>query len=181
MRVVKLGGSLLEAGKLFDCLKYIVSQNKQTVVVCGGGVFANTVRNTQKQCGFDDIAAHEMAILAMQQTALLCENLQPEFVRFSRTQAFQNKQFSIWSPDVTELNNAKIKPSWEITSDSLAAWLTNQLKADELIIVKSCKVDSTLSVAKLAEQLIIDGEFSNFVEQARFGLKVTSTTEFLNT
>lgn len=181
MRVLKLGGSLLGLSKLFDCLRHIILQNEQTVVVCGGGLFANTVRHAQKKWHFDDIAAHKMAILAMQQTALMCQNIQPEFVLFSKTQAFQHQQFSIWSPDLTELNDAAVKPSWNVTSDSLAAWLANELKADELVIVKSCEVNSELSVEKLAEQFIIDGEFSNFVAQTKFDLKVISVTDFLNT
>ncbi|MDD2864505.1 MAG: uridylate kinase [Methylococcales bacterium] len=179
MRVVKLGGSLLESGKLFACLKYIAAQNKNTVVVCGGGVFADTVRNAQKKWHFDDVAAHEMAILAMQQTAILCQNLQPEFALISKTSEFKNHSLAIWSPDLAELNEAEIKPSWDVTSDSLAAWLAKKLDANELVIVKSCEVDSALSVAELTEQFIVDGEFFNFVAKEKFDLKVISATGFL--
>lgn len=181
MRVVKLGGSLLETGKLFDCLKHIIVQNQQTVVVCGGGVFADTVRNAQKKWHFNDVAAHEMAILAMQQNALMCQNLQPEFVLFSKTQNFQNQQFSIWSPDITELNADNIAPSWEITSDSLSAWLARKLKAEKLIVVKSCEIDATLTIAHLTERFIVDGNFADFVTDEKFDLKVISATEFLHT
>lgn len=181
MRVVKLGGSLLESGKLFDCLHHIATKNQHTVVVCGGGVFADTVREAQKKWHFNDVTAHEMAILAMQQNALLCQNLQPEFRLFSKTQNFQNQQFSIWLPDIVELNADNISPSWEVTSDSLAAWLAKKLNAQELIVVKSCEIDLTLTIADLTEKFIVDGNFANFAEEAEFNLKVISVTEFLNT
>lgn len=180
MRVVKLGGSLLESGKLFACLKHIIPQNQKTVVVCGGGVFADTVRNAQKKWHFDDVAAHEMAILAMQQTAILCQNLQSEFALMSKVSTFKNHPLAIWSPDLAELNKAEIKPSWNVTSDSLAAWLAKKLKADELIIVKSCEVDSTLTLAELTEKFIIDSAFSGFVQNAEFAVNIISVTEFLD-
>jgi aspartokinase-like uncharacterized kinase len=180
MRVVKLGGSLLETSKMFDCLKQIATQNQKTVVVCGGGFFADAVRDAQKKWQFDDIAAHEMAILAMQQTAIMCQNLQPEFMKISKISEFKNQHFSIWSPDLAQLNSDKITASWEITSDSLAAWLAKKLSADELIIVKSCEVDSALNVNELTQRNIVDGEFSNFVKNATFNLKIISAKDFLN-
>jgi len=39
VRVVKLGGSLLETGKMFDCLKHILNSDVQTIAVGGGGEF----------------------------------------------------------------------------------------------------------------------------------------------
>jgi aspartokinase-like uncharacterized kinase len=180
MRVVKLGGSLLESGKLFECLNHIATQNQHTVVVCGGGIFANGVRHAQKKWLFDDVAAHEMAVLAMQQTAILCQNLQPKLVLVSKISEFKNHPLSIWSPNLAELNEAKIPASWEITSDSLAAWLAKKLKVHELIIVKSCEVDSTLSVTELTERFIVDSEFAGFVANAKFHLNVISATGFLS-
>lgn len=181
MRVVKLGGSLLETGKLFDCLKHIVAQNQQTVVVCGGSVFADTVRSAQKKWRFNDVAAHEMALLAMQQNALMCQSLQPEFVLFSKTQTFQNQHFSIWSPDIEELNADNIAPSWEITSDSLSAWLAKKLKAEKLIVVKPDKIEPSDTPFDLMELEIVDDAFPDFVEDAPFELEVMSAWKFLRT
>lgn len=178
MRVIKLGGSLLETGKISACLNHILNSDIQTVVVCGGGDFANAVRNAQQNWHFDDVAAHEMAILAMQQTAIMLQNCQPEFVRESVVSNLKNHVFSIWLPDINELNAAKIKPSWQITSDSLAAWLATKLDADKLIVVKSCETDFPLS--ELVENAIVDGEFEQFVSNTKFDLHVISTETFLN-
>ena len=181
MRVVKLGGSLLETGKLFDCLKHIIAQNQKTVVVCGGGVFADTVRSAQKKWRFNDVAAHEMALLAMQQNALMCQSLQLEFALFSKTQDFQQQHFSIWSPDIAELNANHIAPSWEITSDSLAAWLARKLQAQKLIVVKPEKIEPSDTPFELMELEIVDEAFPDFVENAPFELEVMSAWKFLQT
>ena len=81
MRVVKLGGSLFDnmPHNIFACLAYIATQSIPTIVVCGGGEFANCVRHAQRQWHFSDVCAHEMAILAMQQTALMSQTLFPAF------------------------------------------------------------------------------------------------------
>lgn len=179
MKVVKLGGSLLETGKIFDCLKHLVKVNEKTVVVCGGGVFANYVRDAQQQWGFDDIAAHEMAILAMQQTAIMCQNMQPEFTLVSKRVDLKNHQLAIWSPDINELNAAKIKPSWNVTSDSLAAWLAVKLNAEKLMIVKSCEVDSRCSVKELQKHGVIDSMFENFIKNSDVEIEIISATTFL--
>lgn len=179
MRVVKLGGSLLENGRLFECLKHIVKAGESTIVVCGGGDFANHVRQAQKKWQFDDTVAHKMAILAMQQMATMCQNLQPEFVIASSVSEIKNNRFGIWSPNITELNAAEIPATWAITSDSLAAWLATQLNAAELVVVKSCDVDSTLTVVELREQEVVDATFDAFIEEAEFKVIVISAGDFL--
>lgn len=180
MRVIKLGGSLLETGQMFACLKHVLETNENTIVVCGGGAFANQVRQAQKKWHFDDVAAHEMAILAMQQTAVMCQNLQPKFTIASSVSEIKNQRFVIWSPNITELNAAEIPATWDITSDSLAAWLTIKLDAYELVLVKSCKIDSEAVITELTEQGIIDKEFYKFLENTSFDLTITSAEDFLN-
>lgn len=179
MRVVKLGGSLLETGQIFDCLSHIAKSNQQTVVVCGGGEFANQVRQAQTRWCFDDVAAHEMAILAMQQVAILCQNKCPEFAICSSVTDITQNRFVIWSPDITELNNANIPATWDITSDSLAAWLAGKLNAEKLALVKSCDIDSTLSIRELTAQGIVDSKFNHFVANTKFAVNIMSATVFL--
>ena len=72
MIVIKLGGSLSQAETLVSCLDRLEQQykDKPVVIVPGGGAFADQVRLAQGRWQFDDITAHRMAILAMQQMAL---------------------------------------------------------------------------------------------------------------
>lgn len=182
MQVIKLGGSLSKSQALSDCLKRIAKGQGGVVIVPGGGDFADQVRCAQQQWQFNDVIAHEMAILAMQQMALVFKGLQPDFV-LANTVA-EIKQFLaqpvpvIWSPNINELNQAKIPARWEITSDSLAAWLATQLTATELILVKAASVPSN-NLAQLSQQGIIDSAFEGFAAHANFTIHILSKDRFL--
>ena len=184
MIVIKLGGSLSQSDTLIRCL-YSIEQNyldRAVVIVPGGGAFADQVRSAQQRWQFDDQAAHRMAILAMQQMALLINGLKSEFyiarsVTGIREQLY-NQKIVIWSPDIVELDNASIQASWDITSDSLAAWLAKALSARELILVKSAMIDPSLSLKQLAKQGIIDKGFCEFVKQATFKIQVINQQNF---
>src|ERR1700729_1518151 len=65
--VVKLGGSFAYSDYLRDWIEALAACAGRVVIVPGGGPFADVVRSTQPRMGFDDVAAHHMALLAMEQ------------------------------------------------------------------------------------------------------------------
>jgi aspartokinase-like uncharacterized kinase len=168
MRVIKLGGSLMQnVGTLTHCLNIIEQKNKDKVVIVpGGGIFADQVRGMQQQWQFDDKIAHQMAILAMQQMALLLNSLNTSFVLANTISAIKQALLShavvIWSPDITELALSEVKESWDVTSDSLAAWLATQLTVNELILVKSVKIPQKTSIQQMQKQGIVDQAFNEY-------------------
>ena len=177
MIVIKLGGSLAQSDMLVNCLQKL-KQNYKTrsiVIVPGGGAFANQVRLAQQQFKFDDSTAHRMAILAMQQMAFLINGLNKTLpIAHSITMVpslIQQHKTVIWSPDIIELDNAGIRPSWDITSDSLSAWVANTLSAKELILVKAATINKNYTLKKLAKADIIDQSFCDYVSQVNY--KVT--------
>ncbi|MGZ5012367.1 MAG: amino acid kinase family protein [Methylobacter sp.] len=180
MIIIKLGGSLSYSDALVKSLDEVEKnyQGRAVIIVPGGGTFADQVRLAQQHWQFDDITAHRMAILAMQQMALMFKGLKPGFAMAHTVSAIQdqlNRQKNvIWSPDITELDNAGIPPSWDITSDTLAAWLATTLSATELILVKSAAIDANLSLQQLAEQHIVDKAFCEFVAQAAFKIQIVN-------
>jgi aspartokinase-like uncharacterized kinase len=183
MQVIKLGGSLTKSQALPEALNRIATRQGKMVIVPGGGAFADQVRFAQQQWQFNEVIAHEMAILAMQQMALLFKGLQPTFqlagtlVEIKQFLSGQKSAPIIWSPSIYELNQAGVAANWEITSDSLAAWLAQQLDATELILVKAAKVTSN-NLAQLSEQGIIDSAFVRFVDHARFTIQILSNDCF---
>ena len=184
MIIVKLGGSLSQSDRLINCLNKI-EQNpmkKNIVIVPGGGAFANQVRVAQQCWQFDDITAHRMAILAMQQMALLIKGLKNHFDIAHSIKEIPDRLLKhsvvIWSPDVVELDNATIPASWDITSDSLAAWLAKTLSAKELFLVKSAPINSSLNLKQLAEQDIIDQGFCDLVAQVTFKITIVNQQDF---
>ncbi|MGR9087145.1 MAG: amino acid kinase family protein [Gammaproteobacteria bacterium] len=186
MVVVKLGGSLEKNGALIDCLNRVESgfPGRAVVIVPGGGSFADQVRQAQQRWRFDDGTAHDMALLAMQQMALMIRGLMPHFRIAGSISAVQllleEKKTVLWSPDSVELDRAGIRAGWEVTSDSLAAWLAMTLSARELILIKSANMDVEASLAELARQNVVDRAFCDFVARYPGKMTILNYQNFLN-
>ena len=76
-----------------------------------------------------------------------------------------------------------IPHSWDVTSDSLAAWLATKLNAKQLILVKSDKPSaSQLCLKRMTIDGVVDEAFSDFMLNTNFGswmLKKSDYAHFL--
>ncbi len=174
IQVIKLGGSLLSGGGLRSCLQSL-NHERGLVVVPGGGPFADQIRRAQQQLFFDERTAHRMAILAMQQMALLLAALQPTWRLFSSVNDIVNETdcgISIWSPCLSELDQTGIHSSWDVTSDSLSAWLATRIGASRLILVKSADIPDDASIEELQKLKIVDSAFHTFIESPGFSISI---------
>jgi 5-(aminomethyl)-3-furanmethanol phosphate kinase len=139
--VVKLGGSLWSSPQLKDWLAALRQARFPLTIVPGGGVFADAVRVSQERMGFSDAAAHAMALLAMEQYALALADLDPTLTLASSPQdaarAHALGRAALWRPSEAVLAAPDIPPSWDVTSDSLAAWFATKSDASALLLVKS--------------------------------------------
>ncbi|PPC90435.1 MAG: uridylate kinase [Methylobacter sp.] len=186
MIVIKLGGSLLPTQSLVQCLECLERsfQNHAVIVVPGGGIFADQVRLSQQLLGFNDTAAHRMAILAMQQMAILLQALSPGFDIAPHLPEINPLEVGagklIWSPDIERLDTAGIPASWEVTSDSLAAWLAAQLHAEELIVLKSAAINPADSLQDLQAEGVLDSAFCRYAENVSGKISVLNAQTFLD-
>ena len=165
MWVVKLGGSLNNDPALAQWLDLLAQLGGGRVtIVCGGGAFADEVRRAQAHWHFDDLAAHNMAVLAMAQSAYLMHGLKPE-LRLAASQAdirrvLHGGYTALWLP----LSQCRAQPSadtnWDATSDSIALDLARELNAERLVIVKACKIAAQASLAELSADGILDRRFA---------------------
>ncbi|MDX1607181.1 MAG: hypothetical protein R3202_13400 [Candidatus Competibacterales bacterium] len=139
--VVKLGGSLADSDRLPAWLAAIAAGAGRIVLVPGGGPFADAVRASQARWGFDGHTAHRMALLAMHQYGLLLAGLRPELVPVDSESgiraALAAARVPVWLPEPMALAAPGLEASWDLSSDSLAAWLAGRLNAERLVLVKS--------------------------------------------
>jgi 5-(aminomethyl)-3-furanmethanol phosphate kinase len=161
--VIKLGGSLALSPALKEWLAVIATAQAPVVVVAGGGPFADAVREAQPLIGFDDNAAHRMAILAMAQFAEALASLDARLAladsEASIAAALERERPAIWNPLPLALD-PEIPHRWDVTSDSLAAWLARRLGAAHLILIKQVdRPPPPLSAEALAESGIVDRAF----------------------
>jgi dihydroneopterin aldolase len=173
LTVIKLGGSHAFAPHLRDWLDAIAGCAGSIVLVPGGGPFADLVRDTQPRIGFDDDAAHRMALLAMEQYGCALASMNAQFtLAGSPTEiacALAEHRVPVWLPSPMVLAAREIPWSWNVTSDSLAAWLAGELRASRLVLVKHGA--ARMDAEELAARGIVDPAFPRFV--ARSGVAVT--------
>jgi len=183
MWVVKVGGSLATAEALPFWLDVLSCYGGgDVVIVPGGGPFAELVHESQVYWKFDDSSAHFMALLAMTQFGLMLSGMQPDLVPVEHKEDIErvlaNAGVPIWLPTQMVTDDDSIEHSWDVTSDSLAAWLAVRLGASRLLLVKSVEVDNTLPIRELARQDIVDACFPDYVRQGDFSVSVMSQKEF---
>jgi aspartokinase-like uncharacterized kinase len=183
MWIIKLGGSLSHDVRLPGWLKMLAEVGGgRVLVVPGGAAFADAVRSAQAQWHFDDLTAHNMAVLAMAQTAHLLHALEPRLVLVSDEaqilRALHAGQTALWMPPHMLLRDAPdMLTSWEVTSDSLALWLARRQNAERLIVVKACTVPADLTLAELTECGTVDARFHQWATEAAFPIEVVDCEE----
>jgi aspartokinase-like uncharacterized kinase len=170
--VIKLGGSFAFSPELRDWIKAIVVHAGRIVIVPGGGPFADTVRTAQEQMRFNDRAAHRMGLLAMEQygcaIASMNKRLQLAESLEAIRQCLADGKIAVWMPAQMVLADTGIPQSWDVTSDSLAAWLAGRIGAERLILVKHiAAMDNKILASDLVACNMIDSAFVKFLTASR--------------
>lgn len=137
------------------------------VIVPGGGIFADAVREAQRRVPISDAAAHHMALLAMDQYGLVLKALQPDLVTATSELEISERSWQhraiVWLPSRMVLADDAIPQDWSVTSDSLAAWLARKLNASRLVLVKHAdSVQADLPIAEMTAHGLLDDAFPQF-------------------
>jgi 5-(aminomethyl)-3-furanmethanol phosphate kinase len=170
--VVKIGGSLIdEAPELVDRLvkefgpgnsranenAYVGGELPFSIlIVPGGGLFTDVVRAADEEYSLSANAAHWMAVLGMEQYA---------FHLWDKSRAAATDLITYIPPGVSILFPYKLLKtedplphSWEVTSDTIAAWVAKQTEAR---FVKATDVDGILKEGTLIREVTADSITGN--------------------
>jgi aspartokinase-like uncharacterized kinase len=182
LTVVKLGGSYAFSTHLKDWIDAIALCAGRVVVAPGGGPFADAVREAQQKMGLDDRAAHHMALLAMEQygcaLASLGRRLVPAASATGIRRVLLDGGVPVWSATRMALGAKDIPWSWDVTSDSLAAWLAGRIGAKRVLLVKHVQPSADLLRAEdLVARGIIDPAFPRFLGASGAEAFIAGTTE----
>jgi aspartokinase-like uncharacterized kinase len=141
--VVKFGGAVLAHPAVLDrALDSIANRARacRLVIVPGGGPFAEAVREADRRLAVSESAAHWMATLAMDQYAHLLVSRLPGAALVTTAReidgALDAAQVPILAPFRWLRQADPLPHSWNVTSDSIAAWIAGELGARRLVLVK---------------------------------------------
>jgi aspartokinase-like uncharacterized kinase len=144
LTVVKVGGGIGDEALPAVCAA--LAGRRSLLVVPGGGRFADAVREADRRHGLHAHTSHRMAILAMEQFGWLLSDLIPGV--------------PVLLPSGLPLD--ELPASWDVTSDSIAAWVAHRVGAERLVLVKA--VDGAA----------VDEYFATATEDARFETRVVT-------
>ena len=195
---LKIGGSLAEEPARLKALCRELSDSAKThriAVVPGGGRFADVVRELDERFHLRDTVAHNMAILAMDQYGIFLSSITPGS-RTTRTldgarQHSEEGLVPIFLPSRLMSRADPLPHSWDVTSDSITAYIAGELSSEKLILVTDVdgiytgdpKVDPAaelikeISVADLSKRdarTCVDGYLSRIISEARLDCYVVN-------
>ena len=139
--VVKVGGSLAEKPAVLKRLCQELSRLAKTyriLIVPGGGEFADISRKLDDKFSLSNTVSHKMAILAIDQYGLLLSNVAPNSYVSDSLQQISNSvmgMLPIFLPSTFMFCKDPLEHSWDVTSDSIAAYIAGLLHAEKLVLV----------------------------------------------
>ena len=169
--VVKIGGSLYGSRYLKEWLDILdVCCEHQLVIVPGGGPFTELVRTTDRQFSLDATHVHNMAALGMQQFGYLMASLCPRMClascREQIRRCWDDRRVVIWEPYNMVSQHCGLERTWDVTSDSLAAWLAGYLSIKQLLFVKSAPATlSQITIPELQRNHCVDPVLPNLLAE----------------
>lgn len=167
VRVIKIGGSVLKwEGAQEQISNWLAKQSEMVNVwIVGGGEIANFVRKWNLQSPLETTDAHWICIDVMSITVRLLKAWFPhwqfsdQFESLAAAEAPANILFdtSNWLRTTSGLPE-----SWQVTSDSCAGFLAQEIDSEELVLLKSCDIPEAGDLDVLSKAGIIDESFSHF-------------------
>jgi aspartokinase-like uncharacterized kinase len=180
MILIKLGGSLIQSARTIvkDLIGYTNSTSETIVIFPGGSIFADTVRRVNP----GEESAHWMAVLAMEQYGYyLADGTGTELIY---SLEIPDKGTYILLPYRILKEKDELPHTWDVTSDTIAAWfalhlgarfikvtdvdgiylggmLQKELRAEEIIGKETC-VDTELPIFLMRHKInceIINGNY----------------------
>ena len=175
--LIKIGGSLFPEKAIKLCEAIIASNDslnspKKIVFICGGGMFANKIRNYNQDIHFSDTANHKSAIMCMDIIGTLLADKVEGLESVKSTDMIdliiKQGKLPLLNPSSILESHDTLEHSWKVTSDSIAMYIADLLKAKLLIATDvdgiythdPCQDDAKLIKFISAKKLLNFGETS---------------------
>ena len=168
IRVIKLGGSLLQRPTLRQDMLDWLQKQSQALHVCivGGGKIVDAMRELDGVHGLDKQAMHWRCVEMLTSTFEIACELFPDWIAVRSKGQFDQilglkqtpscKPFLVNVPGFySSARRLELPCDWRTTTDAIAAALSIDLSADELVLLKSCDVPD-VDLTDLSNQGVVD-------------------------
>ena len=177
VRVVKLGGSLLESSDWATRLAHWLAESTpaRTLLLVGGGPPVDAIRQMASMFQYEAEFLHWLCVDAMDISHRLVEQQLhwPSLRTPAELQTWLNSSklpYALMHPRAFyRIDNYQQLPvdlplSWDTTSDSLAALLAHVVEAEELVLIKSLTVAEPYDWPALSQAGIVDTAFPQAIQ-----------------
>ncbi len=170
-RVVKVGGSLLTRSDLLDALpQWLARQSPaRTLLVVGGGELIDAIRHLDQQRPGVSAEVHWRCVDLLQVTFEIAAKWFERWHQIdapNRLSAMIDSADPVDNPTLVSVRSFygrgygfDLPTDWSTTTDSIAAAMAIEIQAEELVLLKSCRVDPSANLQQLAREGVIDTAF----------------------
>jgi len=169
LRIVKLGGSLLARPDWVAALtRWLQTRSPmRTLIIVGGGLAADAVRDFDRAQNLESQQSHELAIEAMGLSLQMASTVLRQTEVISAIPSAAPTETATQLLDVRpflrtleqQAAGMCLPRDWSSTSDSIAARVAVVFAAEELVLLKSTLPLADSTWAQAAEQGIVDEHF----------------------
>ncbi len=174
MWVLKIGGSWITNPNLKTLLKRLEKKKRgKIIIVAGGGCFADSVRFAFKKTRMSEKTANTLALKSTEIFSSYMKDINKNLYLTSNKR-FKKNSINVWLPSITLSKEKSFKKNWNSTSDSIAAWLSKNIKAEGVVFVKSLKKFKKINkLGVLQKKNIIDKNVSTYLKSFKGEIKIT--------
>ena len=167
MWVIKIGGSWIKSSNLKKLILLTSSFFKEKfVIVPGGGIFADSVREASKY-NVSERTGHFLALKATEMFGYLIKSMNSNLHLTANLDNFREK--NLWMPSKKLKNEIEFEKNWESTSDSVASWLYSNTASSGLIYIKSLSLGlkNKYKIKELQKRNILDQNFEKYLKKKK--------------
>lgn len=173
-RVVKIGGSLLSRPSIVrDLTAWFDGQPViEDFVIVGGGGIIDAIRDWDAVHRFDSRRVHWHCVEALVTTFRLMADWFPDW---HAVETPEELEITLRSPPPKSLvridafyernQRSAVPEDWRTTTDALALVLANRIRADSVVLLKSCRIAPAATLRELIERGVIDAALVECLDQ----------------
>ncbi|ETF00402.1 aspartate/glutamate/uridylate kinase [Advenella kashmirensis W13003] len=170
MWVVKLDGDLAHDSTLNLWLAQLGTLGGgRIIIVPGRWRGGDFIRDMKARWGFDNVVAHNMLVLSRAQYGLMLTALSPQLTPVVNASAVRDVLarggVAVWVPLSLMRERPDELTSVYMSSDCIAAWLANHLKAERLVLVKSRPFFPSAGISQQIRDGVLNPQFEQYAKQ----------------